>query len=240
MDSADNDPKGPGFPIRRSADQRVLAPPHGFSQRATSFIASQCQGIHQMPFLRLIAQSQRPRMRQPALLKPAAHTSRPKTLGSKTFTQHFVTSKPQATANSAQRHPEQPAEIVASSATPQPGDPSRASQKSARKDPFVFRSRLRSPIHNDKQHAGHPDPSALQRFGPSCPANFLVPNGTFASSLAPCRPPTQSARLGIDLGTRGAAAFRSSIPSLFTEERLVELTGIEPATPCLQSRCSPS
>jgi hypothetical protein len=28
----------------------VLAPPHGLSQRATSFIASQCQGIHQMPF----------------------------------------------------------------------------------------------------------------------------------------------------------------------------------------------
>src|SRR6478735_8459238 len=42
----------PGFPIRKSADQRLLAPPPGFSQRATSFIASQCQGIHQMPLLR--------------------------------------------------------------------------------------------------------------------------------------------------------------------------------------------
>jgi hypothetical protein len=29
----------------------VLAPPLSFSQRATSFIASRCQGIHQMPFL---------------------------------------------------------------------------------------------------------------------------------------------------------------------------------------------
>ncbi len=38
-----------GFPIRRSADQRALAPPRGLSQRATSFIASRCQGIHQMP-----------------------------------------------------------------------------------------------------------------------------------------------------------------------------------------------
>ena len=55
MDSVRNDPRGPGCPIRRSADQRVLAPPHGFSQRATSFIASQCQGIHRMPLpLRLI------------------------------------------------------------------------------------------------------------------------------------------------------------------------------------------
>ena len=44
-----------GCPIRRSRDQRSLASPPGFSQRATSFIASQCQGIHQMPFsLRLI------------------------------------------------------------------------------------------------------------------------------------------------------------------------------------------
>jgi hypothetical protein len=39
-----------GCPIRRSADRRALAPPRSFSQRATSFFASQCQGIHQMPF----------------------------------------------------------------------------------------------------------------------------------------------------------------------------------------------
>jgi hypothetical protein len=39
-----------GFPIRTSTDQRLLAAPHGFSQRATSFIASWCQGIHRMPF----------------------------------------------------------------------------------------------------------------------------------------------------------------------------------------------
>ena len=35
-----------GFPIRTSADQRSLASPRGFSQRATSFIASWRQGIH--------------------------------------------------------------------------------------------------------------------------------------------------------------------------------------------------
>ena len=38
-----------GFPIRRSPDQRVLAPPRSLSQRATSFIASQRQGIRQKP-----------------------------------------------------------------------------------------------------------------------------------------------------------------------------------------------
>jgi hypothetical protein len=44
----------PGFPIRKSTDQRLLAPSRGLSQRATSFIASMCQGIHHMPLLRLI------------------------------------------------------------------------------------------------------------------------------------------------------------------------------------------
>ena len=43
-----------GFPIRKSTDQSLLSAPHSLSQSATSFIASQCQGIHQMPLLRLI------------------------------------------------------------------------------------------------------------------------------------------------------------------------------------------
>ena len=44
-----------GFPIRISADQSSFAAPRGFSQRSTSFIASQRQGIHQMPLRHLIA-----------------------------------------------------------------------------------------------------------------------------------------------------------------------------------------
>ena len=40
---------GLGFPIRKSADQSLLTTPHSLSQRVTSFIASQRQGIHQMP-----------------------------------------------------------------------------------------------------------------------------------------------------------------------------------------------
>jgi hypothetical protein len=39
-----------GFPIRTSADQRLLTASRGLSQPATSFIASDCQGIHQMHF----------------------------------------------------------------------------------------------------------------------------------------------------------------------------------------------
>jgi hypothetical protein len=43
-----------GFPIRTSMDQSLFAAPHGFSQRTTSFIASRCQGIHQMLLRHLI------------------------------------------------------------------------------------------------------------------------------------------------------------------------------------------
>ena len=43
-----------GFPIRRSLDQSLFAAPQGLSQRTTSFIASQRQGIHQMLLRHLI------------------------------------------------------------------------------------------------------------------------------------------------------------------------------------------
>jgi len=43
-----------GCPIRKSADQRLLSPPRSLSQSATSFFASWCLGIHQMPLRRLL------------------------------------------------------------------------------------------------------------------------------------------------------------------------------------------
>ena len=39
----------PGFPIRISQDQGLFITPLSFSQCITSFFASDCQGIHQMP-----------------------------------------------------------------------------------------------------------------------------------------------------------------------------------------------
>jgi hypothetical protein len=53
-----------GCPIRRSRDHRSLASPPGFSQRATSFLASQCQGIHQMPFVALDPSQRRRRAQE--------------------------------------------------------------------------------------------------------------------------------------------------------------------------------
>ena len=51
MDSREDTAEAVGCPIRKSPDQRALASPRSLSQRATSFIASRRQGIHQMPFV---------------------------------------------------------------------------------------------------------------------------------------------------------------------------------------------
>ena len=69
MNSAQDTRCRVGCPIRRSRDQRSLASPPGFSQRAASFIASQCQGIHQMPFI-----SPDPRSRPPGGCPPGKRT----------------------------------------------------------------------------------------------------------------------------------------------------------------------
>src|SRR4051812_44154016 len=60
MDSVQDTAEAVGCPIRKSTDQSLLAAPRGLSQRAASFIASQCQGIHQMPFRRLISTQHSP------------------------------------------------------------------------------------------------------------------------------------------------------------------------------------
>ena len=61
-----------GCPIRISTDQRLLAAPRGFSQRATSFIASWCQGIHRMPFLYSISSTLLRRSRVHHAQKPSS------------------------------------------------------------------------------------------------------------------------------------------------------------------------
>ena len=40
-----------GYPIRKSTDRRLFAPPRGLSQLITSFIASESQGIPHTPFV---------------------------------------------------------------------------------------------------------------------------------------------------------------------------------------------
>ena len=58
-----------GFPIRISTDNRIFAPPRGFSQLVTSFFVSWCQGILRMLF---IAWSRQLKLR--SCLCPFRHT----------------------------------------------------------------------------------------------------------------------------------------------------------------------
>jgi hypothetical protein len=51
---ADNGSQKVGCPIRKFPDQSLFAAPRDLSQRTTSFIASQRQGIRQIPFWHLI------------------------------------------------------------------------------------------------------------------------------------------------------------------------------------------
>ena len=53
MYSVKDDTNVPGFPIRTSSDHRLLPPTRSLTQGATSFIASQRLGIHQMLFRHL-------------------------------------------------------------------------------------------------------------------------------------------------------------------------------------------
>ena len=57
MDSPRDPAIAVGCPIRKSPDQSLLAAPRSLSQRATSFIASRCQGIRQTPFSRLFRET---------------------------------------------------------------------------------------------------------------------------------------------------------------------------------------
>jgi hypothetical protein len=97
-----------GCPIRRSRDQRALASTPGFSQRATSFIASRCQGIHQMPLpQRLIAKTRRLQRQAPLPDRPSREDTHPK--------------KPEARTRKANRHPHSTPELLRHS----PKHPSR-------------------------------------------------------------------------------------------------------------------
>ena len=66
-----------GFPIRKCPDQSLFAAPRTLSQRTTSFIASQRQGIHRIPLRHLIVlmNNARPLPIRSAAAGPLARTS---------------------------------------------------------------------------------------------------------------------------------------------------------------------
>ncbi len=141
-----------GFPIRTSADQRSLASPRGFSQRATSFIASWRQGIHR------------------TLLSRSIHHQRP-------YAGPSPTSKHQQLNQNAQQ--------------------------------FSLSIQPTNPIHLSNSMPPNPDPLKDHR-----PDSHLV--------------------------MQRRAAWVTARPQPNGNQPRMETVGIEPTTPCLQSRCSPT
>ena len=136
MDSGPDDPKGPGFPIRKSADQSLLTAPHGLSQRATSFIASRCQGIHQMPLLHLIPTARPAQGRTPWKGEHPRH-EKPEPSG---LTSRIIKTR---TANdpgakAARQRQEPPKRLLPRPATrsPRPGCPNFFARSTIRKSRF--------------------------------------------------------------------------------------------------------
>ena len=270
-------PIGVGCPIRMSTDQSLLAAPRGFSQRATSFVASWCQGIHRTPLLRstlklLDAPTKR-------ASKPTTRRNHPRTRPRQNPGQDApgATRAPHSAHThfscGAGGHHTRRAAAPLFAAPPVAGGGRRRSPRGGATHPSVrnaitrrARSRLRGSrgtrpgrvrkdrpgaaragarqnlIHGGKDRGGRPP-------GPTGDRPRRTPNPTHGPRRAgrpkgvPTRPgpnPTPShdnRQRGRPTAGEPAAPPRGAGPAA---SGLVEATGLEPATPCLQSRCSPS
>ena len=194
-----------GCPIRISTDQRLLAAPNGFSQRATSFIASWCQGIHRMPLSRSRTLATRCR------LVKTRHAQEPST--PKLSPRRKQNPAPQATHSAnVVNASEHNAAIVGCHALTHITEPVRRMPTATRPETH------QNLINPDKEHSMPPTrrtTSASRQRRTDC---FSVTTG-------------QSKRLCPSMAGQVQGRALASI-------HLVEVDGIEPTTPCLQSRCS--
>ena len=218
-----------GFPIRKSTDQSLLAAPHGLSQRATSFIASQCQGIHQMPLKRLILS----RTVTHAQGKP--HDTRP--------------TDPKSTFPSSGPHRTKPNQTVSrrpAQASRCPCDPARSHFALTF---FTMSQDPGNPVVPTAQHQAS-TPTGADPV-PASPIVFSTDH-----VQRPQAPGSRSAALAHSTSRRGVRSH--SVPSplrtmlrhrppspnnLATDvlaKDMVEADGIEPTTSCLQSTRSPN
>ena len=222
MDSPADTPYGVGCPIRTSTDQRPLAAPRGFSQRATSFIASWCQGIHRMPFSR----STHPRAQEPSTLydtganTPVARGEAP----ARTPKGHGRTTRSDERRDRRRTHK-----------GPHPHPPERTSRTRGRDTPRcpARPGTHQNPIHLSKERAPHPGCHTGRGRRPT-PWGRSHRTRTSTPPHSRGGAPIRHTRARV----RGADTSRDDAAPTHPRTR-VETAGFEPATPCVQSRCSP-
>ncbi len=217
MNSVRDLPFGRGFPIRTSADQRSLASPRGFSQRATSFIASWRQGIHRTPFIHSIS-----------LPPPPARRTKAHRTSGEQFTEalaqsltlvHSIT----CSLGHAVPHQSVPRPQSHWACLPRTSWPLR-------------RARSYSPCERSPLPPSRPRLARLSRrrgfararYEP-CGVSLFAPGARAAGSLSGS-PPCLA-----DLWAAGLPGRGEPRPPC-----RMEAIGFEPTTPCLQSRRSPS
>jgi hypothetical protein len=212
MDSDRDTARAVGCPIRRSRDQRALASPPGLSQRATSFIASQCQGIHQMPLSCFIRRAPR-RNPRPAL--PVAPRGKPR---NPTRFSPAIASRQRPghcrTGNGRVKTRFTAIETEAALRSPPPSQGGRtrsAKTLSFRLGRFALSSRCQRTRRGRQTRA------------PANPCFFPI-------VASPQAPRHQRFRHACGTAVAGPNCVRS----------VVEVNGIEPMTSCLQSRRSPN
>ena len=235
-------PIGVGCPIRISTDQSLLAAPHGFSQRATSFIASWCQGIHRMPLSRSIrARSSQARnclstihrhhRRTPADTHPrspgnALRTAHPSLYSALTHTPLNTAITPGGTILGTRA----PRSLPVRQITRRHDGPTLPRSKPAPK---------RQPNHN----------RAVLRAQRRTRTRFTVTKDQTPTGLAQWQDPsaTRHDQPPHTLGGRQTnrsrnhpmkASHQRQAPIGRRQTSDMETIGFEPMTPCLQSRCS--
>ena len=211
MYSVHDTPCGVGFPIRTSADQRSLASPRGFSQRATSFIASWRQGIHRTLFSR-------------SRISAAARAQ------DQTAPDEVSPTRP------ARAYPDDNSTICLSQLhTHDERHPSRHATGLPTAPRWNNIHQIQ--IHRLKEHARHkPQGSVPENCrGKSAPFAWHRNLGT-----AQPEAPTHKRHRMADRATMQCIVGRLSTPPGDFTYGEMEASGFEPLTPCLQSRCSTS
>ncbi len=210
-----------GFPIRRSPDQSSFAAPRGLSQRTTSFIASQRQGIHQMPFFHLIALIVDARHVARGLLLPSpsrhdtrSHNDHRRHSAERTMVQDLPIHETCPSNHGAVK----PRGAIRHHQTPSPL-PRQGGQRIQRPDPNHPSNLLPERSEPSDMPSLHDDKSN-ERTGRPARAN----RPQSRSFILGCSSPEPSA-------THPIAPFRGE---------MVEPDGIEPTTSCLQSTRSPN
>ena len=207
-----------GFPIRKFSDQSLFAAPRNLSQRTTSFIASQRQGIHQIPFWHLIA-----------LIAKARFILRSRRSGERSLAR-----KDQFCFKRIRRFLRSSSNLRLvlegpnSRANQNPAMTSRPARASLSPHPALDRMRFLFTMSEIESRPTRRGEAALDDDLPSSAPRL---NAAHASS----KDRTDKSHRTIRIDPRFASRNRRPLP-----EALVEPDGIEPTTSCLQSTRSPN